>query len=145
MFLFELPPLSLCGFVSVLFSLCVFLPLHIWWGVNLVLRSSAPLFYLCLPFSSPSALPALWCLEWVLMFHPPLCANRCSFEAVCYHFIIVLMSLTCICLSCPNVFCVCTVGMYLCSFRCRCMYWIAGFYYIFLSCVYVFFISCSYP
>lgn len=29
MFLFELPPLSLCGVVSVLFSLCVFLPLHI--------------------------------------------------------------------------------------------------------------------
>lgn len=79
MFLFELPPLSLCGFVSVLFSLCVFLPLHIWWGVNLVLWSSAPLFYLCLPFSSPSALPALWCLEWVLMFHDlhfiPLCVQ----------------------------------------------------------------------
>lgn len=99
-----------------------------------------------LPFSTASFM-----MPWVgvnvswLAFHPPLCANRCSFEAVCYHFIIVLMSLTCICLSCPNVFCVCTVGMYLCSFLCMCMYWIAGFYYIFSSCVYVFFISCAYP
>lgn len=63
------PPFYRPRFIS-----CVFLLLHIWWGVNLVLRLFiSPLVYLCLPLSCrpplPSAPTALWRLEWVLMFH----------------------------------------------------------------------------
>lgn len=68
----SVPPFYRPRFIS-----CVFLLLHIWWGVNLVLRLFiSPLVYLCLPLSRrlppprpPSAPTALWRLEWVLMFH----------------------------------------------------------------------------
>lgn len=70
--------LFLCGCVSALkMGLCVFLLLHIWWGVNLVLRLHSSLGLFMPPFSSPSAPPALWCHEWVLMFHDLHCIPFC--------------------------------------------------------------------